>query len=264
MNNADIKEDGVISKNESPSLSQSKLPHSVSRLRASSQPVPPQVFHSSTLWMQGEPSKCSNSLFQHDTSHKIISSPHLDASGPGSMGAANRSERVTILELLAPANLIPPTPVLYIHLPTTPVSPLPPIPPTDSFRKPYHMMSLLLHAMTSKSGGYITPRLHIPFEVWSQGGAKLSCLPEKVRVVEILCDALLQLQNASVNFCGPMGAVRGMGLGVGSVGKKDGELWAAKLEDFSTVCDDIAGTFGRKLGVGEGFMVKKTSGVCSF
>ena len=64
--------------------------------------------------------------------------------------------------------------------------------------------------MTSKSGGYITRRLHVPFEGWYQGGAKLNGLAEKVRVVEILCDALNEIQNASVEFCGPMGAVSGM------------------------------------------------------
>ena len=45
--------------------------------------------------------------------------------------------------------------------------------------------------MTSKTGGYITRRLHVPQEVWSQGGAKLTNVPEKIRVVECTPDTLV-------------------------------------------------------------------------
>ena len=116
--------------------------------------------------------------------------------------------------------------------------------------------------MTSKSGGYITRKLHVPYDVWSQGGAKLNNLPEKVRVVEVLCEALAEIQNASVEFCGPMGVASGMGLGVNSVGKKEGDVWISKLEEFLIVCDNVVADFGKKLSVGEGFVVKKASGVC--
>ena len=157
--------------------------------------------------------------------------------------------------------LVPPPPVLPSQVPTTPTSPLPPMPPTDPLQKPYHLMTLLRHTMTSKSGGYITRKLHVPYEVWTQGGAKLANLPEKVRVVEVLCEALLEVQNASVEFCGPMGVASGMGLGVGSITRKDGEMWLAKLDEFLTVCDNVVSSFGKKLSVGEGFVVKKNTGV---
>lgn len=159
-------------------------------------------------------------------------------------------------------NLVPAPPVLPGQLPTTPTSPLPPGPPIDPLRKPYHLMLLLNHTMTSKSGGYITRKLHIPYDVWSQGGAKLSNLPEKIKVLEVLCEGLRDLQMASVEFAGPMGVARGMGMGVGSITKKDGEAWVAKVEEFSMVCDSIVANFSKKLGVGEGFVVKKSSGVC--
>jgi len=71
----------------------------------------------------------------------------------------------------------------------------------------------------------------------------------------------MELQNASVDFCGPMGAASGMGLGVGSVGRKEGEIWSNKLEDFSAVCDQVVSSFGKKLAVGEGFIVRKSTGV---
>lgn len=157
--------------------------------------------------------------------------------------------------------LVPPPPVLPGQLPTTPSSPLPPMPPKDALRRPYHLMNLLGHTMSSKSGGYITRKLHVPYDVWSQGGAKLTNLPEKIRVVDVLCDALTELQFASVEFAGPMSVASGMGMGVGSITRKDGEIWASKLEEFSVVCDNVVSSFGKKLSVGEGFVVKKSSGV---
>ena len=159
----------------------------------------------------------------------------------------------------APANqLVPPPPIPHSNLPTTPVSPLPPTAPSDPLRKPYHMMNLLRHTMTSKTGGYITPRLHVPQEVWSQGGARLLNLPEKVRVVEVLCSSLEEVQYISGGIFGTGNVSTRLAPGIG---KKEGEIWSLKLEEFSNVCDGVVANFGKKLGVGEGFMIKKTSGV---
>ncbi|KAJ6604388.1 hypothetical protein DFH09DRAFT_1242391 [Mycena vulgaris] len=123
------------------------------------------------------------------------------------------------------------------------------------------MMSLLRTTMTSPTGGYVTRRLHVPHEVWSQGGAKLTNVPEKVRVVAILCSALEDLQTNSSEYFGAGNVSSGMALGIGSIGRKEGEAWVARLEDFSTVCDGVVASFGKKLGVGEGFVVKKTTWV---
>ncbi|KAG7450309.1 uncharacterized protein BT62DRAFT_503808 [Guyanagaster necrorhizus] len=155
--------------------------------------------------------------------------------------------------------LMPPPAVISSVLPITPISPLPAAAPADPLRKPYHLMNLLRTTMTSTTGGYITRRLHVPQEVWSQGGAKLSNLPEKVRVVGILCSALEDLQNSSSEHFGAGNVSSGMGLGIGSIGRKEGEAWISKLEDFSTMCDGVVANFGKKLGVGEGFVLKKTT-----
>lgn len=112
--------------------------------------------------------------------------------------------------------------------------------------------------MISKTGGYITQRLHVPQEVWSQGGARLLNLPEKVRVVEVLCTSLEELQNTSGGVFGAGNVSASLAPGIG---KKEGELWSLKLEEFSSVCDGVVAGFGKKLGVGEGFMIKKNSGV---
>lgn len=122
-------------------------------------------------------------------------------------------------------------------------------------------MNLLRNTMTSKTGGYVTRRLHVPQEVWSQGGAKLNNILEKVRVVEVLCSALEELQHHSAEHFGAGNVSSGMALGIGSIGRKEGEAWVANLEEFSSVCDGVVANFGKKLGVGEGFVLKKTSGV---
>jgi hypothetical protein len=154
--------------------------------------------------------------------------------------------------------LVPPPPIPHNNLPTTPISPLPPTAPSDPLRKPYHMMSLLRHTMVSKTGGYITPRLHVPQEVWSQGGARLLNLPEKVRVVEVLCSSLEEMQHMSGGLFGAGNVSASLAPGIG---KKEGEAWSLKLEEFSSECDGVVANFGKKLGVGEGFMIKKNSGV---
>ncbi|KAI0304638.1 hypothetical protein BC826DRAFT_902214 [Russula brevipes] len=236
-------------------------PSTYTRSRASSQPgqrpnitsllnpshdalgrTPSMVPHSTSVILPRKTSVSSksNSSLPHITVVTGYLSPPLDTS-------ANQ--------------LVPPPPIPHSNLPTTPVSPLPPTAPSDPLRKPYHMMSLLRHTMMSKTGGYITPRLHVPQEVWSQGGARLLNLPEKVRVVEVLCSSLEEVQNSSASIFGAGNVSASLAPGIG---KKEGELWSLKLEEFSHVCDGVVANFGKKLGVGEGFMIKKNSGVTSW
>ncbi|KAF8527838.1 hypothetical protein BU17DRAFT_38799 [Hysterangium stoloniferum] len=140
-----------------------------------------------------------------------------------------------------------------------PTSPLPSAPPADPLRKPYHLMSLLWATMTSKSGGYITRRLHVPHEVWSQGGAKLLNLPEKVRVVEVLCGALEEVLHASNELTSGTGVIDAT-----SCNRTEVERWLSKLDEWNGVCESIVGSIGKKLGVGEGFGAKKSGGVTSW
>ncbi|KAF8078410.1 hypothetical protein FPV67DRAFT_1615832 [Lyophyllum atratum] len=169
------------------------------------------------------------------------------------------SVQTDLLPPVGNVGLIPPPPVFTGNLPTTPTSPLPPAAPTDPLLKPYHLMSLLRNTMTSSTGGYVTRRLHVPHEVWSQGGAKLSNILEKVRVVSILCSALEDLQVSSSEHFGAGNVCSGLALGIGSIGRKEADAWLAKLEEFSSVCDGVVTNFGKKLGVGEGFVLKKTT-----
>ncbi|KAJ3550748.1 hypothetical protein NM688_g5006 [Phlebia brevispora] len=168
------------------------------------------------------------------------------------------------LSKAVPTPLVPPPPIPHGNIPTAPTSPLPPMAPPDPLRKPYHMMNLLRQTMVSKTGGYVTRRLHVPQEVWSQGGAKLTNIPEKIRVVDVLSSALEEMQSFSVEYFGAGNVSSGLGMGINSIGKKEAEMWTLKLEEFSNVCDGVVGSFGKKLGVGEGFATKKSSGVTSW
>ena len=145
------------------------------------------------------------------------------------------------------------------NLPTTPTSPLPPAPPTDPLLKPYYMMRLLRSTMVNPTGGYVTRRLHVPCEVWSQGGAKLTNLDDKLRAVESLVVALDVLQTSSWDYFGSGSVNSGLPRGVDSIGRKEANAWLLKLEDFSNVCDMVVADHGKKLGVGEGFVGRKST-----
>jgi hypothetical protein len=80
-----------------------------------------------------------------------------------------------------------------------------------------------------------------------------------VRIVSILCSALEELQTSSGEHFGAGNVSSGLALGIGSIGRKEGEAWLARLEEFSAVCDGVVANFGKKLGVGEGFVLKKTT-----
>ncbi|KAF9569764.1 hypothetical protein CPC08DRAFT_623296 [Agrocybe pediades] len=119
------------------------------------------------------------------------------------------------------------------------------------------MMNLLRNTMVVPTGGYLTRRLHVPCEVWSQGGAKLTNLDEKIRVVTILCSALEDLETGSAEYFGAGNVSSGMALGIGSIGRREADAWLSKLDEFSNICDQIVSNFGKKLGVGEGFVSRK-------
>lgn len=109
-------------------------------------------------------------------------------------------------------------------------------------------MSLLLASITSKQGGYLTRRLYIPHDVWSQGGAKLGNLAEKGKCVELLNAGLEEVAVGSSEF------FRGAGRG-------NAEKWLKCLDEWSIVCDTVLAGPGKKLGVGEGFGGRKSNAV---
>lgn len=169
---------------------------------------------------------------------------------PSPSGSANASS----------ASLVP-TAANGAPIAGAPSSPLPPPPPALAVLRPYHLMNLLRKSISDRSGGYITPRLHVPHEVWTQGSAKLTNSAEKTKVIDVLVAALDELANASVDFCGTS---NGIVTSTGGGERKQGERWAGKLEDFDRAFNQLGVTFGKKLGVGEGFVVKKSVGMAAW
>ena len=140
-----------------------------------------------------------------------------------------------------------------------PLSPPAPAPPREAVLRPYYLMSLLRKSMVDRTGGFVTPKLHVPNEVWTQGGAKLHNHADKMKALDILAIALDELSTASVEFCGA-GGVNGLS---GALGRNEAERWASKLEDFDRSLSQVGEMYGKKLGVGEGFVAKKTGGMAA-
>jgi len=140
-----------------------------------------------------------------------------------------------------------------------PLSPPAPAPPREAVLRPYYLMSLLRKSMVDRTGGFVTPKLHVPNEVWTQGGAKLQNHADKMKALDMLAAALEELSTASVEFCGA-GGVNGLS---GALGRNEAERWANKLEDFDRSLSQVGEMYGKKLGVGEGFVAKKTGGMAA-
>ncbi|KAG5716598.1 hypothetical protein E4T56_gene16296 [Termitomyces sp. T112] len=236
--------DSTISAGSAPKSAASSLPAAVppvprGRGRSSSQPG-------------RRPSIIGGRISPPDQPHPPLPGPVVNGSGVRKISIPQKLNPTT-----QPSGPSLPQ-ALPTNLPTTPLSPLPPAPPDDPLLKPYHLMNLLRNTMTSPTGGYVTRRLHVPQEVWSQGGAKLLNVGEKVRVVAILCTALEDLQVSSAEHFGAGNVCSGLALGIGSIGRKEADAWLSKLEEFLSTCDGVVTNFGRKLSVGEGFVPKKT------
>jgi hypothetical protein len=123
--------------------------------------------------------------------------------------------------------------------------PPPPSPPAEPLRKPFFLMSMLLASINSKQGGFLTSNLYVPHDVWSQGGAKLTNISEKGKCVEVLNGALEDVVAGSGEF------FRG-------VGRPNAEKWLKSLDEWTSVCDSVLSSVGKKLGVGESVTARKS------
>ncbi|KAG9047109.1 hypothetical protein FS837_002993 [Tulasnella sp. UAMH 9824] len=141
--------------------------------------------------------------------------------------------------------------------PGIPKSPIPPPPPAEILRRPYHLMYLLYISITA--GGYISRKLHVPRDVWTQGGAKLTSLPEKGKCVAIIDQGLDELSKASKDFL-RAAQVNAAGLSGTGISRAVGERWLRALDEWVQVCDGVVGNLGKKLGVGDGGASKKAAG----
>lgn len=199
------------------------------------------------------PSAGSNGLTGRKPSFPSKLAPNLPVPNVTQSGEAMSPQLGTPIPSLGP-------PLMSLGIvPFVPTSTSLPAPPNDPLRQPYFMMNLLNASMTSPTGGYITRRLHVPSEVWIIPGVKLVNVAEKIRVLEILQGALEDLQLTSSEHFGAGNVSSGMAMGIGSIGGKEANAWLVKLEDFSNICDGVVANFGKKLAVGEEFVLKKTT-----
>jgi len=122
-------------------------------------------------------------------------------------------------------------------------------------------MSLLHASIVSPSGGYLTRRLHVPHDVWTQGGAKLTNLMEKGKCIEFLEAGLDDLTKASHEFTrsGHVGNGASQGLSGQGIMRAMSDRWIRALDEWLSVCDSAVASVGKKLGLGEG-ITKKSAG----
>lgn len=119
-------------------------------------------------------------------------------------------------------------------------------------------MHLLHTSIVTPSGGYLTRRLHVPHDVWTQGGAKLNNLVEKGKCIAFLEAGLDDLSKASHEFTGSGAAGSGALSGQG-IARALAERWIRALDEWLSVCDSAVTNVGKKLGLGEG-IAKKGAG----
>ena len=135
------------------------------------------------------------------------------------------------------------------------LSPLPePIPPL-LLHRPFHLLRQLRNTIISPAGGYATRRLHIPREVWSQGGAKLASLETKVKVIELLVFQLKAVETAGMYFLLDKSGGRG----------SSSQDFIKALDDLDGLFDECQKMLGKKLGLSlAGAKGKKLTGVSWF
>ncbi|XP_004343103.1 hypothetical protein CAOG_07244 [Capsaspora owczarzaki ATCC 30864] len=69
-------------------------------------------------------------------------------------------------------------------------------PPPSPFHRPYWLMRVLLRTMTT--GGYLTPKLYVPRQVWFQTGLKLTSVSSKFMSCDTALIYLLKMDKENV------------------------------------------------------------------
>ena len=137
-------------------------------------------------------------------------------------------------------------------------SPQPPLAPQEILHRPFHLMGLLRLTMYD-AGAYLTRKLFVGSEVWSQGGSKLLHLDTKIHVLQGLSFHLEALESVGASLL-PVSKEEGGEGGGGGVmrngkGGKNapsavqvGVEFARMLEEFEGVMDLGRTTLEKKVG----------------
>lgn len=111
--------------------------------------------------------------------------------------------------------------------------------PIIPIRRPFNLMKSIL--TSTESGSYVTPRLYVPKELWTQHGVKLVALETKVRMLDLLLTGLEAVEKAGE---GMLGTHRDDDRGVIPNGGK----FEKELEAFEGLVEGIQSTMAKKLG----------------
>lgn len=129
-------------------------------------------------------------------------------------------------------------------------------PPADIMRVPFHFMRQMRASIMS--GAYLTPRLYIPKQLWSQSSIKLVHTETKVRMLDLLLNGLESIERTAGDILLIDGNIK-----AGNVGSKidAANRLMRELESFDGMLDGVQSTLAKKLPYIEQPNGKKGGGV---
>jgi hypothetical protein len=127
----------------------------------------------------------------------------------------------------------PPLPSTFIESSQT-ISPI---------RRPFRLMKLV--STSIDQGGYITPRLYIPQQVWNQAGVKLVAIETKVRMLDLLSGGLDTVEMHGAALLKLAHVVRA---DVDKRSSVEARSFCRELESLEGLMEGIQSTLEKKLG----------------
>lgn len=124
-------------------------------------------------------------------------------------------------------------------------------PLVSGVRRPFYLMRLI--AGSIETGGYITPRLYVPKELWSQAGVKLVALETKVRMLDLLYTGLDGFERFDELLLRQNSDARGT--------REQAVRMVQELDAFGDLQDMIQTTLFKKLGYSPTAAGKKVNAV---
>lgn len=126
-------------------------------------------------------------------------------------------------------------------------------PPSNPSRRPFHLMRQLRETM--QTGGYLTPRLYIPRQLWTQVGIKLLHTETKVRMLDLLLSGLEAIERAGE-------PVLAGNINLPASAKAEAaQRLLRELGSFEGMMDGVQSTLSKKLGSIEAPGAKKAGQV---
>ena len=113
-------------------------------------------------------------------------------------------------------------------------------PPRNVLRRPFHFLRQLGQSM--QSGGFVTPHLYIPKQMWTQNGIKLIHLEAKVRMVNLVISGLETIERTGDTLIAGSSAV-----GPGNRADAGNKL-LREMNSLDGMLDEVQSTLSKKLG----------------